>query len=64
MGLTEEQINAAGYEGEKGYHGTPSGIDNTAACYGGVLKVRTRTVDGDTKEKAALPRDTLQCHCS
>mmetsp|Transcript_22744 Transcript_22744/g.44337 ORF Transcript_22744/g.44337 Transcript_22744/m.44337 type:complete len:330 (-) Transcript_22744:96-1085(-) len=35
--LTEEEINRAGYEGEKGYHGTPSGIDNTAATYGGVL---------------------------
>jgi mevalonate kinase len=36
--LTEEEINAAGFEGEKGYHGTPSGIDNTAATYGGVLR--------------------------
>jgi mevalonate kinase len=32
--MTEEEINTAGYEGEKGYHGTPSGIDNTAATYG------------------------------
>jgi mevalonate kinase len=37
-GMTEEEVNAAGYEGEKGYHGTPSGIDNTAATYGGVLR--------------------------
>ena len=36
--LTEDEINAAGYEGEKGYHGTPSGIDNTAATFGGVLR--------------------------
>lgn len=36
--LSEEEINAAGYEGEKGYHGTPSGIDNTASTYGGVLR--------------------------
>ncbi|CAM9149910.1 unnamed protein product [Ectocarpus fasciculatus] len=36
--LTEEEINAAGFAGEKGYHGTPSGIDNTASTYGGVLK--------------------------
>ena len=28
-GLSEDEINATGYEGEKGYHGTPSGIDNT-----------------------------------
>ena len=38
LDLSEEEINAAGYEGEKGYHGTPSGIDNTAATFGGVLK--------------------------
>jgi len=43
--LTDDQINAAGYEGEKGYHGTPSGIDNTAATFGGLLKFQ-RT-DGD-----------------
>jgi len=36
--MTLEEINAAGYEGEKGYHGTPSGIDNTAATYGGLLR--------------------------
>lgn len=36
--LSEEEINQAAYEGEKGYHGTPSGIDNTASTYGGVLK--------------------------
>eukprot|EP00281_Chroomonas_sp_CCMP1168_P027917 CAMPEP_0206251738 /NCGR_PEP_ID=MMETSP0047_2-20121206/22188_1 /ASSEMBLY_ACC=CAM_ASM_000192 /TAXON_ID=195065 /ORGANISM="Chroomonas mesostigmatica_cf, Strain CCMP1168" /LENGTH=309 /DNA_ID=CAMNT_0053677719 /DNA_START=41 /DNA_END=970 /DNA_ORIENTATION=+ len=43
--LSEEEINAAGYEGEKGYHGTPSGIDNTAATYGGIL--RFQRTDGD-----------------
>jgi mevalonate kinase len=32
-----EQINEAGYEGEKGYHGVPSGIDNTASTYGGLI---------------------------
>lgn len=36
--MTLEEVNAAGYEGEKGYHGTPSGIDNTAATYGGLLR--------------------------
>ena len=42
--MSEDEINAAGYEGEKGYHGTPSGIDNTASTYGGVL--RFQRVDG------------------
>lgn len=43
--FTEEEVNRAGYEGEKGYHGTPSGIDNTAATYGGVL--RFQRTEGD-----------------
>jgi len=38
LNLSEEQINQAAYEGEKGYHGTPSGVDNTASTYGGILK--------------------------
>ena len=37
LGLDEEQVNAAAYEGEKGYHGTPSGLDNTASTYGGLV---------------------------
>ena len=43
--MSEEEVNAAAYEGEKGYHGTPSGIDNTAATYGGVIHFE-RTADG------------------
>eukprot|EP00526_Cylindrotheca_closterium_P017098 CAMPEP_0113629982 /NCGR_PEP_ID=MMETSP0017_2-20120614/15571_1 /TAXON_ID=2856 /ORGANISM="Cylindrotheca closterium" /LENGTH=311 /DNA_ID=CAMNT_0000540415 /DNA_START=98 /DNA_END=1030 /DNA_ORIENTATION=- /assembly_acc=CAM_ASM_000147 len=42
---TEEEINQGGYEGEKGYHGTPSGIDNTAATYGGLLKFQRTDTD-------------------
>lgn len=37
LGLNDEQVNEAAYEGEKGYHGTPSGIDNTASTYGGLV---------------------------
>ncbi len=37
LGLDDEQVNAAAYEGEKGYHGTPSGLDNTASTYGGLV---------------------------
>ena len=44
-GCTEAQINAAGFEGEKGYHGTPSGIDNTAATYGGLLRFQRTDAD-------------------
>ena len=36
--LTHEQINKYAYEGEKAFHGNPSGIDNVMATYGGVMK--------------------------
>ena len=51
--LSEDEINAAGYEGEKGYHGTPSGIDNTAATFGGLLRFQ-RTDDAPIFEKKPL----------
>ncbi|EOD28678.1 mevalonate kinase [Emiliania huxleyi CCMP1516] len=54
--LSEEEVNAAGYEGEKGYHGTPSGVDNTAATYGGVLRFqRTDGAPLFTMKKLAGP---------
>jgi len=37
---SDEKVNEVAYEGEKGYHGTPSGIDNTAATYGGLIWYR------------------------
>jgi mevalonate kinase len=37
LNLDNEKINGAAYEGEKAYHGTPSGIDNTASTYGGLI---------------------------
>jgi mevalonate kinase len=35
--LTEDQVNHSAFVGEGGYHGTPSGVDNTAATFGGLL---------------------------
>jgi mevalonate kinase len=35
--LSDEKINEIAFEGEKGYHGTPSGVDNTASTYGGLI---------------------------
>jgi len=52
---TEDEINAAGFEGEKGYHGTPSGIDNTAATFGGLLRFQ-RTDDAPIFKPQALPK--------
>ena len=37
LDLSDEEINQIAYEGEKGYHGTPSGIDNTASTFGGLI---------------------------
>jgi mevalonate kinase len=37
LNLDDEKINEAAYEGERAYHGTPSGIDNTASTYGGLI---------------------------
>jgi mevalonate kinase len=35
--LSDEKINDAAYEAEKAYAGNPSGIDNTAATFGGLI---------------------------
>ncbi|MFB0514065.1 MAG: mevalonate kinase, partial [Candidatus Bathyarchaeia archaeon] len=40
MNLSDERINEIAYEAEKAYAGTPSGIDNTAATYGGLIWFR------------------------
>jgi len=37
LGLSIEEINHIAWEGEFAYHGTPSGVDNTASCYGGLM---------------------------
>lgn len=37
LGYNIEQINHVGWEGEFAYHGIPSGVDNTASTYGGLL---------------------------
>jgi mevalonate kinase len=51
--LTDDDVNAAGFEGERGYHGTPSGIDNTAATFGGLLRFQ-RTDGAPVMQRKAL----------
>jgi len=38
--LSDEKINNVAYEAEKAYAGNPSGIDNTAATFGGLIWFR------------------------
>jgi len=45
LGFNDEKINEIAYEGEKAYAGTPSGVDNTASTYGGLLTFR-KNLDG------------------
>jgi mevalonate kinase len=37
LDLSIDEINHVAWEGEFAYHGTPSGVDNTASCYGGLM---------------------------
>ncbi len=51
--LSDDEINKLAYEGEKGYHGTPSGIDNTAATYGGLIWFR-KSAEGPVMERLKM----------
>ena len=46
MKLTDEKINQVAYEAEKAYAGNPSGIDNNAATYGGLMWFKKNTDGG------------------
>jgi len=53
LNLSDEKINDIAYEGEKGYHGTPSGIDNTASTFGGLIWFEK--ADPNIMERITLP---------
>jgi mevalonate kinase len=55
MKKPDEKINEAAYEAEKAYAGTPSGIDNTAATYGGLIWFKRNFSGGpNTIEKLSI----------
>jgi len=55
MDLSDERINEIAYEAEKAYAGTPSGIDNTAATYGGLIWFKRNLSGGpNTIEKLSI----------
>jgi len=50
--FSDQRINEIAYEAEKAYAGNPSGIDNTAATFGGLLWFKKNVTGGpDTFEK-------------
>jgi mevalonate kinase len=60
LNLDDEKINEAAYEGEKAYHGTPSGVDNTASTYGGLIWfVKNLGAGKDTIDLLQSPRKML-----
>jgi len=59
MQLTEEEINAIAFEGEKGYHGSPSGVDNTAATYGGLIWFKKDNPDVIKRLKIQSPLEIV-----
>jgi len=60
LDLDDEKINEAAYEGEKAYHGTPSGVDNTASTYGGLIWfVRNLSAGRNTMDLLHSPRKML-----
>lgn len=60
LNLDDEKINEVAYEGEKAYHGTPSGIDNTASTYGGLIWfVRNLGAGKNTIDLLQSPRKML-----
>ena len=49
LGFDDARINKIAYEGEKAYAGTPSGIDNTASTYGGLLRFEKSLSGGENR---------------
>jgi mevalonate kinase len=55
LSFSDQEINDIAYEAEKAYAGNPSGIDNTAATFGGLLWFKKNLAEGsNTIEKLSL----------
>ena len=57
LNLANEKINQIAYEAEKAYAGNPSGIDNTAATYGGLMWFKKNMTGGlDKVERLSVSK--------
>jgi len=55
--LTNERVNQIAYEAEKAYAGNPSGIDNTAATFGGLMWFKKNLTGGaNTIERISIQK--------
>ena len=55
LNLSDKRVNEVAYEAEKAYAGNPSGIDNTAATYGGLLWFKKNMTGGaNTIERISI----------
>jgi mevalonate kinase len=57
LGYSIEKINHVGWEGEFAYHGIPSGVDNTASTYGGLLLYQIK--DGEKRFERVTAKKPL-----
>jgi mevalonate kinase len=56
LNLTDKEVNQIAYEGEKSFHGNPSGLDNLAATYGGIIQfTRGSTPSENTYKHISSP---------
>lgn len=60
LDLSDERINDIAYEAEKAYAGTPSGIDNTAATYGGLIWFKKALQGGSNMIERLTMRDPVE----
>ncbi|MCW4018053.1 MAG: mevalonate kinase [Candidatus Bathyarchaeota archaeon] len=65
LNLPDERINEVAYEAEKAYAGNPSGIDNTAATFGGFMWFKKNTAGGpDFVERISIREPVEIVICS
>ncbi len=60
LGFSDSRINEIAYEGEKAYAGTPSGIDNTASTYGGLLLFQKNMEGGENRMELLRTRKPMR----